>query len=114
MRKGAFRYTERPPPSILLNKLSTFDAAIFRPVSWRRSPTEIIFHGNPKEEWRDPCQAPLAIFTTKFNGVSPLQGMEPTIKEGTTVTTAVCLLHGEISRFERSGRHDGMKLRGLE
>lgn len=79
LERGVFTYTTRPLTiNLFLKKLSTFDAAIWRPVLLAPIAHEIIFHGHPKE-MHNPCQL-IWIFRQKFRGVVTFKD-EPQISE---------------------------------
>ncbi|OTF74499.1 hypothetical protein BLA29_000777 [Euroglyphus maynei] len=81
MERRVFLSTQRPLTiNLFLNKMSNFEAAIFRPVLMEPIKHELILHGNPKE-MRNPCQL-LWLFRNKhrFKGVFQFKD-EPMINE---------------------------------
>ncbi|XP_046908254.2 uncharacterized protein LOC124489900 [Dermatophagoides farinae] len=81
MERRVFLSTQRPLTiNLFLNKMSNFEAAIFRPVLMEPIKHELILHGNPKE-MRNPCQL-LWLFRNKhrFKGVFQFKD-EPMIDE---------------------------------
>lgn len=81
MERRVFLSTQRPLTiNLFLNKMSNFEAAIFKPVLMEQIKHELILHGNPKE-MRNPCQL-LWLFRSKhrFKGVFQFKD-EPLINE---------------------------------